>query len=52
MRRNVSTKVQRFKSQTTAQTVCIGTVEQISELTRKYDPFLPSCGSIDTRAAA
>jgi len=49
MRRNVSTKVQRFKSQTTAWTVCIGTVEHISELTRKYDLFLPSCESMETR---
>jgi len=44
MRRNVSTKVQRFK-----WIVCIGAVEHISELTRKYDLFLPSCGSMDTR---
>ena len=51
MRWNVSTKVQGFKSQPTAQTVCtVCTVGQFSELTRKYDLFLPSCGSMDTRA--
>jgi len=49
MSRSVSTKAQRFNYQTTAWTVCIGTVEHISKLTRKYDLFLPSCGSMDTR---